>query len=88
MNPRDFEAFYNLGVCYTAKRDFGKAIEIDPEKRAARAWSALGIIYRQKEDKDNALKCGLKAVELNQTELYSGIIWEVYISALVNRIKR
>jgi serine/threonine protein kinase/tetratricopeptide (TPR) repeat protein len=61
-----------------AIRDFLKAIELDPDSRSA--WSQLGLIYHQRREFDEALKCYNRSLSLAP-----GRIWTLLKRSLTYR---
>jgi tetratricopeptide (TPR) repeat protein len=69
-NPKDDEAYYNMGIAYNNKQDYDKAIEcykksleLNPKKDEA--YYNMGVAYIMKEDYKKAIIQYEKAKEIN-----------------------
>jgi len=80
MNPKNVEAYFNLGVSYSRKNLFNlsisnyeKALEIAPNN--PQIYNNLGIVYNKINQNDKAIENYNKAIELNPNnfEAYSNL---------------
>jgi len=70
LNPKDDDAYNNIGVVYGKKGEYAKAIDacqkaIELNPKSDNAYNNLGNTYGYKKEYDEAIEAYKKAIELN-----------------------
>lgn len=92
-DPKNFDAWMELGVSYNALGDYKKAEEAYYKAAAINEknsviWNNLGELYKQKADYKKAEEAFIKLVEINGTEAESYLkLAELYAAGYIGTIE-